>query len=62
MHQKGPRRREKGPEKILVEIIAENFLNMGIETVTQIQEVQSPTQDKLKKKDVKIYINQIDKN
>ena len=62
MHQRGPRRREKGPEKILVEIIAENFSNMGMETVTQIQEVQSPTQDKLKKKDVKIHINQIDKN
>ena len=32
--------REKGPE-----IIAENFPNMGKETVTQVQEVQSPIQD-----------------
>jgi len=35
---------------------------MGMETVTKIQELQSPMQDKLKKKDVKTHINQIDKN
>ena len=28
---------EKGPEKIFEEIIAENFPNMGKETVTQVQ-------------------------
>ena len=33
-------KRENGPEKILEEIIAENFPNMGKETVTQVQEVQ----------------------
>ena len=33
-------KREKGPEKILDEIIAENFPNMGKETVNQVQEVQ----------------------
>ena len=33
-------RREKGPGKIFEEIIAENFPNMGKETVTQVQEVQ----------------------
>ena len=33
--------REKGPEKILEEIIAENFLNMGKETVNQVQEAQT---------------------
>ena len=32
--------REKGPEKIFEEIIAENFSNMGKETVTEVQEVQ----------------------
>ena len=32
--------REKGPEKIFEEIIAENFLNMRKEAVTQVQEVQ----------------------
>ena len=41
MHQhlnyRGPRRRrEKGPEKIFEEIIAENFLNMGKEIVIQV--------------------------
>ena len=32
--------REKGPRKIFEEIIAENFPNMGKETVTQVQEAQ----------------------
>ena len=30
--------REKGPEKIFEEIIAENFPNMGKEIVNQVQE------------------------
>ena len=34
------RRRETEPEKIFEEIIAENFLNMGKEIVSQVQEVQ----------------------
>ena len=33
-------KREKRPEKIFEEIIAENFPNMGKETNTQVQEVQ----------------------
>ena len=33
--------REKGLQKIFEEIIAENFPNMGKETVNQVQEVQS---------------------
>ena len=42
---RGPsRRREKGPEKIFEEIIAENFSNMGKETITQVQEVQRVSQ------------------
>ena len=32
--------REKGPEKILQEIIVANFPNMGKEVATQIQEAQ----------------------
>ena len=32
--------REKEPEKIFEEILAENFPNMGKETVTQVQELQ----------------------
>ena len=32
--------REKGPEKIFEEIIAENFLDMGKEIVNQVQEAQ----------------------
>ena len=41
MHYRSPRRRrEKGPEKIFEEIIAENFPNMGKEIVNQVQEAQ----------------------
>ena len=36
----GPRRREKGPEKIFEEIIAENFPSRGKEIVNQVQEAQ----------------------
>ena len=32
--------KEKGPEKLLEEIIVKNFPNMGKEIVTQVQEVQ----------------------
>ena len=46
MHEKSHYRipegdkREKGPEKIFEEIIAENFPNMGKEIVNQVQEAQ----------------------
>ena len=54
--------REKGPEKIFEEIIIENFPNMGKETVTQVQELQRPSQDKPKEEHTETHINQIDKN
>ena len=38
--------KKKGSEKIFEEIIGENFPNMGKEIVTQVQEAQSPIQDK----------------
>ena len=37
---RGRREREKGTNKIFKEIIAENFPNMGKESLPQIQEVQ----------------------
>ena len=40
------KRRKKGPRKVFDEIIAGNFPNMGKETVNQVQEAQSPLQDK----------------
>ena len=45
MHQllnyRSPRiRREKGPDEIFEEIIAENFPNMGKETAKEVQEAQ----------------------
>ena len=38
--------KEKVSEKIFEEVIIENFPNMGKEIATQVQEVQSPIQDK----------------
>ena len=35
-----PEEKKKGSEKIFEEIIVENFLNMGKEIVTQVQEAQ----------------------
>ena len=54
--------REKGPEKIFEEIIVENFPNMGKEIATQVQEAQSPRQDKTKEKHAETHSNQTDKN
>ena len=38
--------KKKGSEKIFEEIIVKNFPNMGKEIATQVQEAQSPIQDK----------------
>ena len=53
--------REKGPEKIFKEIIAENFPNMGKEIVNQVQKAQSPRQDKPKEEHTETHSNQTDK-
>ena len=54
--------KKKGTQKIFEEIIVENFPNMGKEIVNQVQEAQSPIQDKPKEKHAKTHINQILKN
>ena len=54
--------REKGPKKISEEIIVENFPNMGKEIDTQVQEAQSPIQDKPKEKHAETHSNQTGKN
>ena len=54
--------KKKGTEKIFEEIIVENFPNMGKEIVNQVQEAQSPMQDKSKKKHAKKHVNQTIKN
>ena len=59
---RGSREKKKVTEKIFEEIIVENFPNMGKEIVNQIQEVQSPIQDKSKEKHAKTHINQTIKN
>ena len=41
--------------------MVENFPKMGKEIVTQVQEIQSPKQDKPKVKQTKTHINQINK-
>ena len=50
---------KKGHEKILEEIIVENFPKMGKDIATQVQETQSPKQDKPKAKYSKTHIHQI---
>ena len=54
--------KKKGHEKILEEIIFENFHQMRKEMVTQVQETQSLKQDKPKAKHPKTFINQINKD
>ena len=54
--------REKGPKKIFEEIIVKNFPKMGKEVATQVQEAQSPIQDKPKEKHTETHSNQIGKN
>ena len=54
--------REKAPDKIFEDIIAENFPNMGKETVTQFQEEQSARQDKSKEEHTEIHNNKNDEN
>ena len=48
-------------EKIFEKIIVENFPNMEKEIVNQIQEAQSPIQDKPKEKHTKTHTNQTNK-
>ena len=53
--------REKEPKKIFDEIIAEDFPNIGKETVTHIQEAQGvPNRTNPGRNET--HINQIDKN
>ena len=54
--------REKGPEKIFENIIAEKIRNMGKEILNQVHEAQSPRQEKPKKEHTKTHSNQTDKN
>ena len=53
--------KKKGTEKIFEEIIVENFPNMGREIATQVQEAQSPKQDKSKEKHAKTYYSNYQK-
>ena len=64
-NHRGPRRRrQKDHEKILEEIIVENFPKMGKGIVTQVspRNPESPKQDKPKVKHPKKHINQINKD
>ena len=54
--------KKKWTEKLFEEIIVENVPNMGKEIVNQVQEAQSPIQDKSKEKHAKTHIIQTIKN
>ena len=56
------KRKRKSIRKFLKEIIVENFPNMEKEIVNQVQEVQSPIQDKPKEKHTKTNSNQTNKD
>ena len=65
MNHRSPREeyKKKDHEKILEEIIVENFPKMGKEIITQVQETHRvPKQDKPKAKHPKTHINQIHKD
>ena len=53
--------KKKAYEDFFKEIIVENFPNMEKEIVNQVQEAQSPIQDKPKEKYAKTHTNQINK-
>ena len=53
---------EEKREKIFEKIIVKTFSNMEKETLTQVQEMQSPIQDKPKDDHLKTHTHQIDKN
>ena len=53
---------KKDHEKILEKTIVQNFPKTGKEMITQVQETQSPKQDKSKVKHPKTHINQINKD
>ena len=61
---KGPRGRKKKKwmEKIFEKIIVENLPNMEKEIVNQVEEAQSPLQDKPKEKHVETHINQANRD
>ena len=50
--------KKKGCKKIFEKIILENFPNMEKDMVNQIQQMQSPIQDKSKEKHTKTHTNQ----
>ena len=54
--------KKKGTEKTFEEIRVENFPNMGKKIVNQVQEAESPIEDKSKEKHAKTHINQAIKN
>ena len=54
--------KKKGSENVFEEIIAKNFLNIGKEIATQVQESQSPIQDKSKEEHPKTHTYQTNIN
>ena len=54
--------KKKVHDKILEDIIVENFCTMGKEMVTQVQQIESPKQVKPKLEYPKTHINQINED
>ena len=63
LHYRRPRRRtEKGPEKIFEETVAENFPNIGKETLTQFRKCRESQAGETRKEHVETRGNQIDQD
>ena len=56
------KKRQKGPEKISEEVIAENFTNGKRNSQPSLGSVERPSQDKPKETHTKTHSNQSDKN
>ena len=59
--EEGKKKKER-VKKVFEEIIVENFPNMEKEIVNQVQEAQSPIQDKPKEKHTTTHTNQSNKD
>ena len=58
----GEEEKEAGPHKIAEEMTVINSPRLGKEIVTQVQEMQSPIQDKPKQEYIETYSHQTNKN
>ena len=62
LHYSGPRKRQRRDPRKYLALTAENFPNMGKETVSQVQEAQRVPGRKEPEEDTETHNNQTDKD